>query len=276
MGEVLSQLGSLAGISIYLDPQGLAAEGATSDMPVTLRLNQEVQLRSALNLILEQYGLTYVIQDEVLKVTSESIRKSKTYVETYNVADLVIPIPNFMPSYNMGLPSAIREAYNAQGYGPSYQGGYSQAPLTVLANNQQGAVGGQTLAQIAASEMMPTGSSSPQPLGFGPGGLGGGAQADFDSLIDLITSTIAPDTWDDVGGDGSIPGFATNLSLVVSQTQEVHEEIVDLLEQLRRLQDLAGHDRSPLHHAQRQLLRADRRRLRLRHRRQRDAVLPRR
>mgnify|MGYP007044806564 CR=1 FL=1 len=47
-------------------------------------------------------------------------------------------------------------------------------------------------------------SSSPQPLGFGPGGLGGGAQADFDTLIELITATIAPDTWDDVGGEGSI------------------------------------------------------------------------
>jgi general secretion pathway protein D len=238
LGEVLSQLGNLAGISVYLDPQGLAAEGATSDMPVTLRLNQDVQLKSALNIILEQYGLTYVIQDEVLKVTSESIRASKTYVDTYPVADLVIPIPNFVPSYNMGLPSAIREAYNAQGFGPSFQGGYGQAPLTVLANNQQGAVGGQTLAQIAASEMMPAGSASPKPLGFGPGGLGGGAQADFDTLIDLITATIAPDTWDDVGGDGSIQGFPTNLSLVVSQTQEVHEQIADLLEQLRRLQDL--------------------------------------
>lgn len=61
---------------------------------------------------------------------------------------------------------------------------------------------------------------------------------DFDSLIDLITSTIAPAKWDKVGGRGSIAPFETNLSLVVSQTQEVHEEIVDLLEQLRRMQDL--------------------------------------
>ena len=62
--------------------------------------------------------------------------------------------------------------------------------------------------------------------------------ADFDSLIDLITSTVKPTSWDEVGGPGSIRPFPTNLSLVVSQTQEVHEEIVDLLEQLRRLQDL--------------------------------------
>ena len=68
--------------------------------------------------------------------------------------------------------------------------------------------------------------------------MGGGAQADFDSLIDLITTTVTPQTWDEVGGPGSIPPFPTNLSLVISQTQDVHEEIADLLEQLRRLQDL--------------------------------------
>jgi hypothetical protein len=31
--------------------------------------------------------------------------------------------------------------------------------------------------------------------------------ADFDSLIDLIKSTIAPTSWDDVGGPGSVQGF---------------------------------------------------------------------
>jgi general secretion pathway protein D len=239
LSEVLAQLGNLTGISVYLDPQGLAAEGTTSNMPVTIQLNQEVQLKSALKLILEQFGLTYLIQDEVLKITSPTIRQSELYPFTYNVADLVIPIPNFVPDYNMGLPSAIREAYNAQGFGISAQGAFGQVPLTTLAGNQQnGNISGQTFAQIAASEMMSGSGSRPQPLGFGPGGLGGGSQADFDTLIDLITSTIAPTTWDDVGGEGSIQGFPTNLSLVVSQTREVHEQIADLLEQLRRLQDL--------------------------------------
>ena len=37
---------------------------------------------------------------------------------------------------------------------------------------------------------------------------GGGVQADFDSLIDLIQSTIEPDSWEEVGtGTGSIRGF---------------------------------------------------------------------
>ena len=38
-------------------------------------------------------------------------------------------------------------------------------------------------------------------------GQGGAAQADFDTLIDLIKETIQPDEWDDVGGNGTIQGF---------------------------------------------------------------------
>jgi hypothetical protein len=43
------------------------------------------------------------------------------------------------------------------------------------------------------------------------GGRGGGAQADFDSLIELITSTIRPTSWEDVGGPGSIRPFPTGV-----------------------------------------------------------------
>jgi hypothetical protein len=39
------------------------------------------------------------------------------------------------------------------------------------------------------------------------GAAGGGTQADFDSLIDLIISTVRPQTWDEVGGPGSISEF---------------------------------------------------------------------
>jgi len=43
--------------------------------------------------------------------------------------------------------------------------------------------------------------------------LGGGANADFDSLIDLITSTVQPTTWDGVGGAGSIAPFPTGVDI---------------------------------------------------------------
>src|SRR6185436_16124208 len=47
-----------------------------------------------------------------------------------------------------------------------------------------------------------------------------------------------PTQWAEAGGPGSIEPMPSNLSIVVSQTQEVHDQIADLLEQLRKLQDL--------------------------------------
>ena len=43
------------------------------------------------------------------------------------------------------------------------------------------------------------------------GARGGAAMADFDTLINLITSTIAPDSWDDVGGAGAVEPFPTGV-----------------------------------------------------------------
>ena len=57
-------------------------------------------------------------------------------------------------------------------------------------------------------------------------------------LIELISETIEPDSWQDNGGPGIVAFNESSLSLVVRQTQEVHEQIVDLPGQLRRLQDL--------------------------------------
>ncbi len=39
----------------------------------------------------------------------------------------------------------------------------------------------------------------------------GGSGADFDSLIELITTTVSPDTWEDVGGPGTIDEYETGV-----------------------------------------------------------------
>ena len=72
--EVVDGLSELAGINIHLDPRGLSQEGVAADTPVTINLGREISLKSALNLILEPLHLSYMIKDEVLKITSEQIR----------------------------------------------------------------------------------------------------------------------------------------------------------------------------------------------------------
>ncbi|HTU24300.1 MAG TPA: hypothetical protein VMF30_02810, partial [Pirellulales bacterium] len=107
LNEVLHQLARLAAINLHLDPKGLAEEGILPDTPVNIDLSQEVSLKSALKLILEPLHLSYVIKDEVLKITSEQLKDGEVITKTYNVADLVIPIPNFVPNGRMGLSSAL-------------------------------------------------------------------------------------------------------------------------------------------------------------------------
>ncbi len=255
LANVLEYLSKLTEVNMHLDPQGMNQEMVSSDSPVTITVPNEIMLKSALNLILRPLHLGYVIKDEVLMITSEQGRDTNVYTVMYPVGDLVIGIPNFVPG-SMGLQSAYNQSmanvgYGVGGIGGGFGGGMA-APTAVMAANggAQASItpavaahmgGGNVPNTIAAQQM---GGSSPrsgvagQPIGFGPGGLGGAANADFDSLIELITSTVAPTTWDEVGGAGSVKEFPTNLSIVVSQTQDVHEEIVDLLEQLRRMQDL--------------------------------------
>ena len=236
--DVLETLGAMANVNVYLDPYGLSAEGVTTDTPVTINLRQPIALSAALRLILEPLNLSYVIQNEVLRVTSMDAHNQNVYSQVYNVADLVIPIPNFVPTYNMGLAGAIRESYRALGYGENMPASGS-APLMMAANETGSVPKSSAMAQLGATGALRSLGSRPQVAGeFGSNALGGAAAADFDSLIELITSTIAPDSWDEVGGNGAIKEFGTNLSLVISQTQEIHDQIADLLDQLRRLQDL--------------------------------------
>lgn len=53
-------------------------------------------------------------------------------------------------------------------------------------------------------------------------------------LIQTIADTVAPDSWDEVGGAGTIQPFDPSGSLVIYQTFERHEEIVILLAALRQ------------------------------------------
>ena len=170
--EVIERLSKAAGVNMLLDARGLAAEGITTDEPITINLAKPIRIASALKLILEPLRLKYEIRNEVVKITSNSAADEHIYAKTYYVADLVVPVPKTV---------------------------HLDEPKDRSIDN-----------------------TGPQ----------------FDTLIDLIHATISPQTWDEVGGPGSIAAFETNLSLVVSQSRTVHEEIEDFLIQLRRLQDV--------------------------------------
>ena len=75
------------------------------------------------------------------------------------------------------------------------------------------------------------------PLAAAPPARGGAAMQmpDYgEQLVELIQTVIRPETWDVNGGTGSIYYWYPGRALVIRQMDEVHEEIADVLGQLRR------------------------------------------
>jgi type II secretory pathway component GspD/PulD (secretin) len=223
LGEVLKFVADAQGININVDEPGLTEEAVTSSTPVSIAVDG-IKLESALKLILGPLNLGYTIENEVLNITSSLRKQGELKTTVYQVADLVVPVSINPPVARAGQGSGlgIAPAGNGQhGIPAAAPGGpgFAQVPA--------GPLGGMN----PAIPGLPANNS--QPLS-GPGQTNYG----FEALTELITTTVSPDNWQELGGAGTISQHESTLSLVIRQTQKVHQEIADLLEQLRRLQDL--------------------------------------
>ncbi|QDU62898.1 Type II secretion system protein D precursor [Planctomycetes bacterium Pan216] len=227
------------GVNIVLDQNGLDILGLDPDVPVTLSL-QGVSLKSALRLILKPMELTFLIQDEVLLITDAQETGSELVTRVYPVADLVIPIIDFN-SGGIGLAGSLGGGNAGQGaLGGGGQGG---GGLGGGGGGFGGGGGGFGGGGGGGGGFGGGGGGGGFGGGGGGGGQGGLGQGDTgediaEDVMELIRTTIATDTWEENGGLGSIGYFEPNRSFVVTQTQEVHEQLADMFTQLRRLQDL--------------------------------------
>ena len=228
LAEVIQHMATLADINIFMDPADVEAVGAAVDTPVTIDV-EGIRLKSALNLILEPLDLGHVISDDVLKVTNRNQMGGELKTVPYPVTDLVIAIQNFGGS-NGGVDPMLQSAAKADPFGA---GGFGVGNLGV-GNFSLPAVGG----------VAPTTDLSGALIDPATGGRvesrvsGDGRRMRFEELSEMIRTTVDPESWETLGGRGTLQTSETTLALVVRQTQAVHEQISELLTQLRRLQDL--------------------------------------
>ncbi|MBV8678456.1 MAG: hypothetical protein JO355_14940 [Planctomycetaceae bacterium] len=235
--EAIDFLANYTGLNLVLDPKALSDAEVSYATPVTLTASN-IQLKTALKLMLRPLGLTYKVEDEVLMITSPQSSLRETFPKTYYVGDLIIP-----PGKPVGNPADPKSNYNPQT--PTQTDPNRLQAQTVTLANGATSIGGGSGATATAGER---------------------PKVDMTPLIQLITATIAPGTWrvNDLsgndasgaygmgagfgGGDGggldqaqpigSITPFFLSISLIIRHTAEIHDQIADLLRQLRRLQDL--------------------------------------
>ncbi len=87
--EVIEFLESFTKIDFDLDRVALEEEGVTPDTPVTFRVN-DVSLESAINLMLRPLNLSWVVDNEVVEITSMLSAGNELVTRCYPVGDLVM------------------------------------------------------------------------------------------------------------------------------------------------------------------------------------------
>jgi hypothetical protein len=157
--SAIEELRDANGINIVIDVVALQEGGVSLESPVTIKF-ANVALKSALNLILRQVHLTYVIKDEVVLITTPSCARGKLTTGVYPVADLV-----------------------------------EDAEVSKL---------------LCWNE-----------IGHEP-------------LMRMLTGTVSPREWAEMGGAGTIAYFARTKALVIHQTADIHEQVREVLASLRR------------------------------------------
>jgi uncharacterized membrane protein YgcG len=121
------------GVNIWFDEKAISDDGTVSlDDPVTLNLSG-VSFKTVLKLLLQPRGLTWLIEDQVLKITTQTESDAKLQTRVYPVGDLVIPIQTPMQG---GIGQGVGGAGGLGGGGGGLQGGGQ------FGGGQQGGGGG--------------------------------------------------------------------------------------------------------------------------------------
>ena len=230
LGEVIEYIRGDQGINIFVDVPAIADKGIQLDSRVTIKLDN-VSLKSALKLLLSMAHLTYVVADDVLKITTEDQARGKLEQRVYPVTDLVTAVEDFgqvgvtpNPMEQLGIIN-VNQAVS-QTMPPMGMSGPNGMPISMPA--------------IPPGGSMANGPQS----GFASASGGGNVQVTKqrphtheDMLIKLITSTIQPHSWAEQGGAGTLEFHPITNALIINQTPDIQDQVQDLLNALRRLID---------------------------------------
>lgn len=164
LSDAMDFISDYHSIPVRLDGKKIEELGIALDMPVNANV-QGIPLRSGLNLLLRGSGLTWVVQDDVLWITSVEAAEAMFSVRVYPVRDLV------------------------------------RTPESVLNDKRN-------------------------------------VQADYEPLIEAVEGSVAPPSWAEQGGTGTITAFPFAESLVIYQTYHGHREVQRLLSALRLAREI--------------------------------------
>lgn len=200
--DVIDYFQEFSGVSFVALKNQLEEEGITLDDSVNIEI-PEISFKSALSLVLKPLGLTYVVEQDFVMITTEYAADEILKTRVYPVGDYCQS-----PEDYDALVQAIKNASL----------GKWKTPVNLFGNKSNTTGSGQGFFQVTKQKVVGGGLGGGLGSGFGGGGFSGSfGQKRYEPGIGGTISVVLP-----------------SKSLVISQTAQAHEAITELLNLLRQ------------------------------------------
>ncbi|MDF1744062.1 MAG: hypothetical protein P1V19_10215 [Gimesia sp.] len=219
--EVIKNFQEFSGVSFVVLKDHLANEGIALDQSITVPI-PEISLKSALALVLNPLGLTYVIERDYVKITSKYAAEELLKTRVYPVGDYCQTPEDYdtleqaIKNASLGKWSPWKNPFDASS---DTSTGTGRGLFKVPSGRGKGSSGGLEADTVDGDN----------------GDLPGqhGSDKGKENTLSLIIGGgqrvhIQENT------EGTISIVMQSKSLVISQTNQIHEKIVELLTQLRQ------------------------------------------
>ncbi len=228
---VAADLRQRLSIEVQIDRKALANGGIGVDTPVT-RATEGLTARQGLKLLLGAAGMTFVIDDDVLLITTQEAANLRQVVRVYAVGDLaeedelgdlkdVITTtiaPSFWPEGTGPIPFAEVTPFRALVF---LQTADVHDEIEALLTNMRKVIAARKALPAEPDDIM---LEVYKVLSPGPNQK----PAPAVELVALIKDQIEPQSWDDAAGKGYIRAVGDNI--VIKHTASVHRQVAKLLE----------------------------------------------
>ena len=102
--QVIASLAETTKINITTDDAALAEAGIKPESVLVTENLRDLSLKNVLNILLDKARLKYVVENDVVRVTTEKRAAGRLFTKVFQVMELVTPVPDFAlaPHQNLG------------------------------------------------------------------------------------------------------------------------------------------------------------------------------
>lgn len=236
--EAIDSLRLKTGLNITTDNAALQAEDPLAlEKTLVNETLKDLSLRNVLTILLDKASLKFIVENDVIRITTAKRAAGKLMTKVFSVMELVTPIPDFALAPHQSLAKALGGGGPAPAWVASNNGANSYSPNGGMKNGEL--VSGGSIPGVHPSNAGAVLDNTQTPLASSATLARSGRSNHSEQLMRLIRGIVKPYSWDGEGGAGKLQYYDIGGALVVNQTADVIADVQSLLESLRRLQEVS-------------------------------------